>query len=150
MKTRLALCAFAGWLLASLAFAQPLPVDYRSLVSRADIILDRPVSRPEGGMPIGNGPMGSLIWTAPHALKLQVNRVDVFGNDLSSNSFPQRYTDYAGACAFVDIEFLQYGDDVLTDRDTRQHLHSADGMADQIEQHRRCVTCTCSASRGSR
>src|SRR5512139_1759872 len=74
----------------------PTPIDLPRLVSRANIVLDRPVSRPEAGMPIGNGRMGSLIWTIPNVLKLQINRVDVFGNDRSSNSFPQRYTDYAG------------------------------------------------------
>jgi len=81
-------------------------------------------------MPIGNGRMGSLVWTTPNALKLQINRVDVFGNDRSSNSFPQRYTDYAGGCAFVDIELVGFGDDVFTEKDTRQHLGCYEGILD--------------------
>ena len=96
----------AVWLL-TVAYGQPHEIDLPRLVSRADIVLDRPVSRPEAGMPIGNGRMGSLVWTLPSALKLQINRVDVFGNDRTSNSFPQRYTDYAGGCAFVDIELVE-------------------------------------------
>lgn len=79
-------------------------------------------------MPIGNGRMGSLVWTLPNALKLQINRVDVFGNDRSSNSFPQRYTDYAGGCAFIDIELVGAGEDVFTEKDTRQHLAVYEGI----------------------
>jgi len=111
--------------------AQPsgdAPIDLPRLVSRADIVLDRPVSRPEAGMPIGNGRMGSLVWTLPNALRLQINRVDVFGNDRSSNSFPQRYTDYAGGCAFVDIELVSHGEDVFSEKDTRQRLDCYQGI----------------------
>ena len=74
-----------------------LDVDYGALVSRADLAYDRPVSRGEEGMPLGNGRMGSLVWTAPTALRLQINRVDVFGSNCATNSFPERNTDYCGA-----------------------------------------------------
>jgi hypothetical protein len=49
-----------------------LDVDYGVLVSRADLVYDRPVSHSEEGMPLGNGRMGSLVWTAPTALRLQI------------------------------------------------------------------------------
>src|SRR4051794_40807387 len=83
-----------------------LDVDHAALVSRADLDYDRPVARGEEGMPLGNGRMGSLVWTAPTALKLQINRVDVFGSNCATNSFPERNTDYCGACALVDLEFV--------------------------------------------
>jgi len=66
-----------------------LTVDYRKLVSRADLTYGTPVSRSEEGMPAGNGRMGSLVWTTPSSLKFQINRVDVFGADSNTVSFPQ-------------------------------------------------------------
>ena len=62
--------------------------------------------------------MGTLLWTTPTTLQMQINRVDVFGNNKDSNSFPQRYTDYCGGCGFVDVDA---GGDVFTDEMT-QHL----------------------------
>ena len=61
-------------------------VDYRSLVSRADLDCNEPVSRSEEGMPVGNGRMGSLVWTTPTALKFQINRVDVFAQNCETDS----------------------------------------------------------------
>src|SRR5580658_7884435 len=69
-------------------------VDFRKLISRADLIYDRPVPRSEDGIPIGNGRMGSLVWTSPTQLHFQINRVDVYANDSSTNSFFVRHNDY--------------------------------------------------------
>jgi hypothetical protein len=93
-------------------------VDYRELVSRADLHYDKPVSRSEEGIPVGNGRMGSLVWTTPEAIRLQINRVDVFANNSYSTSFPARNSDYCGGCAFVDIRF---GGDVFTEDGTSPH-----------------------------
>ena len=105
-----------------------LDVDYGAVVSRADLVYDRPVSRGEEGMPLGNGRMGSLVWTAPTALRLQINRVDVFGSNGHTNSFPERNTDYCGACALVDLECVGYGDDLFAGDRTSQHLSCHDGL----------------------
>jgi hypothetical protein len=125
---------------AALVFASLLPwaaaegassllaVDHRSLVSRADITYDRPVTRSEEGLPVGNGRMGSLVWTTPAALKFQINRVDVFAVNCETNSFPIRHSDYASACGYVDITFVDYGDDVFTTGSFRQHLSVYDGL----------------------
>lgn len=106
-----------------------IAVNYEKLVSLADLHYDGPADPSEAGMPIGNGRMGSLIWTAPTALRLQINRVDVFGNNKDTNSFPQRYSDYCGGCAFVDVSFAGYGEDVFTAEGTKQHLSCNDGLA---------------------
>ena len=82
-----------------------LRVDYEKLVSRADLIYQKPVPRSEEGMPIGNGRMGSLVWTTPTQLRFQINRADVYGSNSASNSFFERHTDYCGGCAFLDIDF---------------------------------------------
>ena len=60
------------------------------LISKADLTYSTPVKRSEEGMPIGNGTMGTLVWTTPTSLKMQLNRVDVFANDASSDNFYER------------------------------------------------------------
>jgi hypothetical protein len=42
---------------AARAAGSQLQADYASLVSRADITLDKPVTRGEEGLPVGNGRM---------------------------------------------------------------------------------------------
>ena len=44
--------------------------DLGQLVSRADLDYDTPARRSEEGMPIGNGRMGSLVWTTPTSAHL--------------------------------------------------------------------------------
>src|SRR5690348_2262673 len=102
-----------------------IPVDYRALVSQADLVYQQAAERSEAGMPIGNGRMGSLVWTSPSALRFQINRVDVFGNNSASNNFYQRNTDYCGGAGFVDIDF---GQEVFTGKCFRQKLSCYDGL----------------------
>lgn len=102
-----------------------LGVDYRKLISRADLIYDAPVERSEEGQPVGNGRMGSLVWTIPSALKFQINRVDVFGNNSASDNFYERHSDYCGGIGYVDIDF---GEKVFTVPQFRQHLSCYDGL----------------------
>ena len=64
-----------------------LDVDYKSLVSRGDLYYNTTLERSEEGMPVGNGRMGSLVWTTPTSLKMQLNREDVFSNDRTTHSF---------------------------------------------------------------
>ncbi len=107
--------------------SSPLEVDYRTLVSRADLTYDQPASRSEEGMPVGNGRMGSLVWTSPTALKFQINRVDVFGNNSATNSFPARHTDYGSGCGYVDVD-LGGGDDVFAGSAFEQKLSVYDAL----------------------
>jgi len=69
-----------------------MAVDYKGLVSRADIAYDKPAERSEAGLPVGNGRMGSLVWTTPAALKFQINRVDVFATHCGTTSFARGET----------------------------------------------------------
>src|SRR5712692_3820866 len=41
-----------------------LHVDFRKLVSRADLSYHQPASRSEEGLPTGNGRTGSLVWSS--------------------------------------------------------------------------------------
>ncbi len=105
-----------------------IEVDYGSQVSRADITYDEPATRSEEGLPIGNGRMGSLVWTTPAALRFQINRVDVFSVNSSTTSFPRRHTDYASGCAYVDVNLVDYGGDVFAGPNFRQQLSVYDGL----------------------
>jgi hypothetical protein len=103
-------------------------VDYRKLVSRADLTYQKPASRSEEGMPVGNGRMGSLVWTSPTTLKFQINRNDVFANNSYTSSF-ERDEDYGADCGMVDIEFGESGEDVFTGPGFQQHLSAYDALA---------------------
>src|SRR5215471_1078926 len=81
--------------LAASSSSSLLDVDYRALVSRADLDYKQPASRSEEGQPIGNGRVGTLVWTTPSAIKFQINRPDVFAEDSTTVSFPQADSDYA-------------------------------------------------------
>jgi hypothetical protein len=105
-----------------------LQVNYRNLISRADLKYEQTVARSEAGIPIGNGRMGSLVWTSPTALKLQINRVDVFATNRATHSFNRRDLDYAHGCGFFDIDFVDFGEDVFPKQGTKQHLAVYDGL----------------------
>lgn len=105
-----------------------LDVDFRKLVSCADLTYDKPVTRPEEGMPVGNGRMGSLVWTTPAALHFQINRCDVHAMDGATNSFPHPDWDYSSGCGYVDIELAGFGNDVFTAPAFRQQLTVYDGL----------------------
>ena len=105
-----------------------LRVDYRKLVSRADLTYDQPAARSEEGLPVGNGRMGSLVWTSPSALKFQINRADVYPLSCTTHSFPIRHTDYASGCGYVDIDFVDFGDDVFAGPAFRQLLAVYDAL----------------------
>lgn len=128
------------WALAAVILVGPAPqsargtadrssgVDFKSLISRADLTFGRAVTRSEEGLPVGNGRMGSLIWTKPSALSMQVNRADVFANGCATNSFPERHTDYCGGCGFAEFVFGGEGGEVFPDEQTIQHLSVYDGL----------------------
>jgi Glycosyl hydrolase family 95 catalytic domain len=106
-----------------------LDVNYRKLVAHADLTYSRPIERSVDGIPIGNGRMGTLLWTTPAALKMQINRVDVFANGNATNSFPERHADYCGGCGFVDIDFSVSADEVFSNDGTSAHLSCYEGLA---------------------
>jgi len=122
----LSVALLAAW--TPTAAGSQLTVDYASLVSRADINLDTPVNRSEAGLPIGNGRMGSLVWTTPTALKFQINRQDVFASNSSGLSFWHADSDYASGCGYVDINVVDFGDDVFAGKDFRQRLGVYDAL----------------------
>ncbi len=81
-----------------------LQVDYRALVSQADLVYRSPAGTPVEGHPIGNGTMGTLVWTSPGAIHLQINRCDVFAVDNTHLGHQFDSVDYCGSCAQVTVE----------------------------------------------
>ena len=109
-------------LLFSTDLTAQLP-DYRRIANASDLHYAKPVNRSEDGMPTGNGRMGSLVWTRASALKFQLNRVDVFGNNSSSHNFFERHTDYCNGTGAVSIDF---GTELFTNGGFSQHLDCYD------------------------
>lgn len=110
------------------ALAGLLNVDYGVLVSRADLDYNEPARRSDEGMPVGNGRMGSLVWTSPTQLKFQINRVDVFAADGRTVSFPEADSDFASGCGYVDISLASTGEDVFVGEVFKQHLSLYDAI----------------------
>jgi hypothetical protein len=96
----------------------------RQRISRSDLIYPRPVTRSEEGIPIGNGRMGTLVWTTTTKLRMQLNRVDVYASNAASNSFVEPHNDYCGGCAYLDVDF---GSEVFSLSGFQQHLQVYDG-----------------------
>lgn len=98
----------------------------KSFIQKADLHYQGIERIPEAGMPVGNGRMGSLVWMDKEELHMQWNRVDVFANDASSQSFPEMDMDYAGGTGVVDISFGSGRDAVFSEK-TLQDLSVYDG-----------------------
>ncbi len=124
---RLAFCCSLA--VAGLCAAETSDAALRALISRADLHYPKPVARSEDGLPLGNGRMGSLVWTSPTALKFQINRNDVQSVSGTTHSFPERNTDYMGGCGFVDIDLGGAGPDIFVAENCPQHLSVYDGIA---------------------
>lgn len=104
-------------------------INYQSLISKADLIYNKPPQRSQDGQPIGNGRMGSLVWTSPQAISYQINRVDVFSVNANTKTFDGTPRDYCGGAASVDIDF-QSNEAVFTDQDFNQHLSCYEGTVE--------------------
>lgn len=104
------------------------PKSLEKIVSAGDIILDKACHRREGGLPMGNGVTGTLVWTTPDSLGMQLNRVDVYANNSATNSFPQRHTDFGYGCGYVDIDFSSFGGHPFHEGVIRQHLDIYSGV----------------------
>src|SRR5579871_1966547 len=111
--------------------------DLREIISPSDLIYDKPAPRSEAGIPIGTGRMGTLVWTTPSQLHLQINRADVYSSNCATNSFIERNQDYCGGCAFVDIAC---GENAFPDSGFRQHLSVYDGVL-RIADRFRFIAC---------
>ena len=84
----------------------PETVTPRTTVARSDLVYDRPAATPDEGQPIGNGRMGTMVWTSPNAIHMQIHRVDVFAVNAYHQGRPGQIgstTDYCGGIASVVI-----------------------------------------------
>lgn len=79
-------------------------VNYRALISRADLVYQSPSSHGEDGTPIGNGRMGTMVWTTASAVCFQINRSDVFAVNRTHRGPQQGPADYCGGCAQMQLD----------------------------------------------
>ena len=76
------LAALSAILLASrMATASVFPSDAGSRLADWDLIFKSPSSTPSEGFPIGNGRMGTMVWTVPASIVFQINRTDNFSTN---------------------------------------------------------------------
>jgi len=104
MKPTLTLLAFL--LLGTTTLHAADAVDQRDLVLPSDLLYERPAATAAAGQPIGNGRMGTMVWTSPDAIHLQINRVDVFAVNRDHQGRPAQVgsaTDYCGGIAGVIV-----------------------------------------------
>lgn len=80
-------------------------VDYRRLVSRADVIYHSPAEVSIEGTPIGNGCMGTTVWTTPRSIRFQINRNDLFSSDRNHAGSHGCPVDYRGPCSRLEVDF---------------------------------------------
>ncbi len=97
-----------------------IKVDYRALVSRADLVYESPAEVSIEGTPIGNGCMGTTVWTTPRSVRFQINRNDLFSSDRNHAGSHGCPVDYRGPCARIEVDV---GDVVFEKGDSFcQHL----------------------------
>ena len=97
-----------------------LKVNDRALVSAADLIYLSPAAKPPEGQPIGNGRMGTAVWTTPSTLNFQINRCDVFSVNRNARDKREGPTDYCGGCGRLTIKLG--GKPFAKGETFRQHL----------------------------
>jgi hypothetical protein len=74
---------------------------------KSELIYEQPAASPDAGHPIGNGRMGTMVWTSPEAVHLQINRVDVFAVNRDHQGMPGQRgstTDYCGGIAGIVVQ----------------------------------------------
>jgi hypothetical protein len=128
LTTGIAASALAAEPQAPAGAAAVFDMNYRKLLAPADLVYERPAARSEEGIPVGNGRMGTLVWTTPSSIRMQINRVDVYANDGYTNSFFERHNDYCGGCGYVDISCAEAGEDTFPEAGFPQRLSVCDGL----------------------
>ena len=95
-------------------------MNYRALISREDLVYFSPAEVSIEGTPIGNGMMGTTVWTTPTSVRFHINRRDLFSSDRNHAGSHRCPVDYRGGCARIEIDV---GEPVFELNDGfRQHL----------------------------
>jgi hypothetical protein len=105
-----------------------LKYDYRSLVAHSDLSFNTPAPSHHDGLPIGNGRVGTLVWSTPSALHFQINHVDLFCCGNNTLASPKGHNDYSSGCGYLDINVVDYGDDVFAGEKFKQTLSVYEGV----------------------
>jgi len=118
--------------------ARLIRADYPAMLSRSDLVYEQPAAKPVEGHPIGNGRMGTMVWTTPETVEFQINRSDVFAVNREHAGNQHGPTDYCGGCARISVDV---GGQVFTDGSGfSQHLslYDAEDVIETDEVTARC------------
>ena len=102
-----------------------------------------PAEHGNQGHPIGNGCMGTMVWTTPRAVRFQINRSDVFAVNGSHKGEKTGPAAYWGGCAAIGIDV---GGEVFVDSSFEQRLSVYDAE-DVIEGDGVRVRCFVAANK---
>ncbi len=126
--TAVYLCLLGASAVGARASESLLKYDYRSLVAHADLSFNTPAPSRHDGLPIGNGRVGTLVWTTPSALHYQINHVDLFCFGKDTQASPNGHNDYSTGCGYLDLNCVDYGDDVFAGEAFHQSLSVYEGL----------------------
>jgi len=102
-----------------------LNVDYAGYLSKNDVVYNKANTNPLFGLPVGNGRVGALVWSANNGLTMQVSGVDT----------SQQTAFSAGNVAFTTNPALDAGSTIF-----QQRLASYDGTLSTKYDANRTVT----------
>ncbi len=98
-----------------------LSIDYQKNILNINLKNRDPVQNPINGHPIGNGTMGTMVWTTDSSVEFQINRVDVFAvNKNHEGKMDDPSTDYCGGCGRISINL---GSNSFTKEKFSHHLN---------------------------
>ena len=146
MKTSTQLLTLAALTFACQAIAGEslFQVNHHALVSRADLIYLAPTEHNREGQPIGNGRMGTVVWTTPGAVHFLINRSDLYAADNSHGGQFSGPSDDFGRLARVSVEVG--GEPFAPARDFVQRLSLYDAEC-SIRGQNLAVRCFISSER---
>ena len=111
----------------------------RDFLDEADVVYQQPAATPVAGQPVGNGRMGTMVWTSSSAIHLQINRNDVFAVNRNHAGSQFGPVDYCGGIARIVVDVG--GSPFVADGNTFRQRLSLETAECGIEGHKLNVSC---------
>lgn len=62
-------------------------IETADYVGKHDVVFGSPINDPAGGIPLGDGDTGALVWCSESALHIQLNKTDLWSDSTESDSY---------------------------------------------------------------
>ena len=105
-----------------------LRVDSRKLVCARTLFSTSPRGAARRDCPSAMAGWAASCGPRPRRLKFQINHANVYGINCETDSFRERHSDYASTCGYLDVNLVDYGDDVFAGEEFGQRLSLYDGV----------------------